>query len=34
MVQLTVMPFVTVAVAATAWLRWNTARSQPSYAAD
>lgn len=33
-VQLTVMPFVAVAVAAILWMRWFTARSAPSYAAD
>jgi MFS family permease len=34
LVQLTVLPFVVVAVAAILWMRWNTARSQPSYASD
>ncbi|HTW51029.1 MAG TPA: MFS transporter [Stellaceae bacterium] len=33
-VQLTVMPFVAVAVAAIVWMRWLSARSTPSYAAD
>lgn len=33
-VQLTVAPFVVIAAAATLWMRWNAARSQPSYAAD
>lgn len=34
MVQFTAMPFVAVAVAAILWMRWNTARTQPSYASD
>jgi MFS family permease len=33
-VQLTVMPFVAVAAAAILWLRWSTARAQPSYAGE
>ena len=33
-VQLTVAPFVVVAVAAILWMRWSAARSAPGYAAD
>jgi MFS family permease len=33
-IQLTVMPFVAIAAAAILWMRWNAARSEPSYATE